>query len=52
MSAALELEHLPLRDDPTPPEATSGKVKLYHDATSGDLKLGAADGTTGTVDVT
>ena len=47
----LELATLPLADDPNAPTAESGKVRLYYDPNTGNLKIVRADGTTGTITV-
>ena len=52
MSAALELDYLPLRDDPDTPTAEGGVVKLYNHPATGDLKRVDGGGAVGTIDVT
>jgi PKD repeat protein len=52
MSAALELDYLPLRDDPDTPTAEGGVVKIYNHPATGDLKRVDGGGAVGTIDVT
>jgi hypothetical protein len=52
VDVGLDLSFLPLSDSPVAPEAASGEVRFYYDATSGNLLVVRADGVVGTVTIT